>query len=97
MRGPRPRSRVGPQSERGEEGGKGKGEGEDEEDEEERRVVVKISADDEEEQREGAFRRLESLGYRVGQGLAERWVIFFFLVYVTGLFVGALGMKGWER
>ena len=27
---------------------------------------------DEEEQREAAFRRLESLGYRVGQGLAER-------------------------
>ncbi|MCJ1299353.1 Trafficking protein particle complex subunit 33 [Hypocenomyce scalaris] len=28
---------------------------------------------DEEEQREAAFRRLESLGYRVGQGLAERF------------------------
>jgi trafficking protein particle complex subunit 6 len=27
---------------------------------------------DEEEQREAAFYRLESLGYRVGQGLAER-------------------------
>ena len=27
---------------------------------------------DEEEQREAAFRRLESLGYRVGQGLVER-------------------------
>lgn len=29
------------------------------------------SADDE-EQREAAFRRLETLGYRVGQGLVER-------------------------
>ena len=29
-------------------------------------------ADDEEEQREAAFRRLETLGYRVGQGLVER-------------------------
>ena len=28
---------------------------------------------DEEEQREAAFRRLETLGYRVGQGLVERW------------------------
>ncbi|MCJ1353068.1 MAG: Trafficking protein particle complex subunit 33 [Icmadophila ericetorum] len=28
---------------------------------------------DEEEQREAAFRRLESLGYRVGQGLVERF------------------------
>ena len=27
---------------------------------------------DEEEQREAAFRRLETLGYRVGQGLVER-------------------------
>ena len=27
---------------------------------------------DEEEQKEAAFRRLESLGFRVGQGLAER-------------------------
>ena len=27
---------------------------------------------DEDEQREAAFRRLESLGYRVGQGLVER-------------------------
>ena len=29
---------------------------------------------DEEEQREAAFRRLETLGYRVGQGLVERYV-----------------------
>ncbi len=27
---------------------------------------------DEDEQRETAFRRLETLGYRVGQGLVER-------------------------
>ena len=27
---------------------------------------------DEDEQREAAFRRLETLGYRVGQGLVER-------------------------
>ena len=27
---------------------------------------------DEDEQKEAAFRRLESLGYRVGQGLVER-------------------------
>ncbi len=30
-----------------------------------------VSAD-EEEQREAAFRRLETIGYRVGQGLVER-------------------------
>ena len=30
---------------------------------------------EEEEQKEAAFRRLESLGYRVGQGLVERWVL----------------------
>lgn len=30
---------------------------------------------DEEEQREAAFRRLELLGYRVGQGLVERYVV----------------------
>ncbi|MCJ1419385.1 Trafficking protein particle complex subunit 33 [Xylographa parallela] len=30
-------------------------------------------ATDEEEQREAAFRRLETLGYRVGQGLVERF------------------------
>lgn len=29
---------------------------------------------DEEEQREAAFRRLDTLGYRVGQGLVERFV-----------------------
>lgn len=29
---------------------------------------------DEEEQREAAFRRLDNLGYRVGQGLVERFV-----------------------
>ena len=28
--------------------------------------------DDNEEQKEAAFRRLETLGYRVGQGLVER-------------------------
>jgi len=28
---------------------------------------------DEDEQREAAFRRLETLGYRVGQGLVERY------------------------
>ena len=28
--------------------------------------------DDDEEQREAAFRRLEMIGYRVGQGLVER-------------------------
>lgn len=31
-----------------------------------------VSAMDEDEQREAAFRRLETLGYRVGQGLVER-------------------------
>ncbi|MCJ1294655.1 Trafficking protein particle complex subunit 33 [Xylographa carneopallida] len=31
------------------------------------------AAPDEEEQREAAFRRLETLGYRVGQGLVERF------------------------
>lgn len=30
------------------------------------------AVDEEEEQREAAFRRLETLGYRVGQGLVER-------------------------
>ena len=32
-------------------------------------------AADEEEQKEAAFRRLETLGYRVGQGLVERYVV----------------------
>jgi hypothetical protein len=32
---------------------------------------------DEEEQREAAFRRLETLGYRVGQGLVERYEYIF--------------------
>ena len=31
-----------------------------------------VKAVDEDEQREAAFRRLETLGYRVGQGLVER-------------------------
>lgn len=31
-----------------------------------------VKAIDEDEQREAAFRRLETLGYRVGQGLVER-------------------------
>lgn len=40
------------------------------------RMAQELSAPDErmdeEEQREATFYRLESLGYRVGQGLAER-------------------------
>lgn len=36
------------------------------------RVGEEKGAVDEEEQREAAFRRLETLGYRVGQGLVER-------------------------
>lgn len=32
-----------------------------------------VRAPDEDEQREAAFRRLETLGYRVGQGLVERY------------------------
>ena len=38
------------------------------------RLTKKLSSQnaDEEEQREAAFLRLESLGYRVGQGLVER-------------------------
>lgn len=31
-----------------------------------------VKPTDEDEQREAAFRRLETLGYRVGQGLVER-------------------------
>ena len=31
-----------------------------------------VKAVDEDDQREAAFRRLETLGYRVGQGLVER-------------------------
>lgn len=32
---------------------------------------------DEEEERDAVFYRLETLGYRVGQGLVERYVFFF--------------------
>lgn len=31
-----------------------------------------VDDEDEEQKREAAFRRLETLGYRVGQGLVER-------------------------
>lgn len=40
--------------------------------EEKKSGILRPSADEEDEQRDGAFRRLETLGYRVGQGLAER-------------------------
>ena len=33
---------------------------------------------DEDEERDAVFYRLETLGYRVGQGLVERYVFFFF-------------------
>lgn len=37
---------------------------------------------DEEEERDAVFYRLEMLGYRVGQGLVERFVtLFFFFIY----------------
>lgn len=36
---------------------------------------------DDEELREAAYHRLEALGYRVGQGLAERFVPFAFLLF----------------
>lgn len=78
---PKPRAGAGTGAGRGEEseGEVERAQGEDEEDEEERRILLKLSAD-EEEQREDAFRRLETLGYRVGLGLAERWVLLTFLL-----------------
>ena len=32
-----------------------------------------IKPSDDDEHKEAAFRRLEMIGYRVGQGLVERW------------------------
>ncbi len=38
---------------------------------------------DEDEERDAVFFRLESLGYRVGQGLVERLVLFFFPEFLS--------------
>ena len=39
---------------------------------------------DEDVPKEAVFRRLESLGYRVGQGLVERYEIFFLILLMCG-------------
>jgi hypothetical protein len=54
---------------------------------------------DEEEEREAVFWRLEGIGYRVGQGLVERYVLLGFLYTSlwerrSGRFAG--DWKGWE-
>jgi hypothetical protein len=46
---------------------------------------------DEEEEREAVFRRLDGIGYRVGQGLVERYV---YLVY-RGCTCTACWLAGW--
>jgi hypothetical protein len=47
---------------------------------------------EEEEEREAVFWRLEGIGYRVGQGLVERWVVY--LPYLAFVLWFAFGRKG---
>lgn len=95
--GPRPRAGAGAGAGAGreeeKEGERAEDEDVDADEEEERRVLLKLSTD-EEEQREDAFRRLETLGYRVGLGLAERWVFTFYFLFFCAVWI-SLGMKGW--
>ena len=61
----------------------------------------KAATTDEEEQKEAAFRRLETLGYRVGQGLVERYEFGFSFIHVfmlgKGLDSTRLGKLGWGK
>ncbi|KAK4115156.1 transport protein particle component [Canariomyces notabilis] len=51
---------------------------------------------EEEEEREAVFWRLEGIGYRVGQGLVERWVVYFpYLAFVLWFAFGRKGGRCW--